>query len=237
MYFKKPLIVWLTLLCLTGLFLLFKATGISYKDEEKFRELVESSPKKQRKDRIRQKQELTQQTRWNVTKTIYIAEKPLKRQVELKAKRSKVVVISKRPHMQVSETFFDVNGIAQQELYYRLKDGSEVLYNEQGNLITRTGKPLDPYIDKTSLEPTQRFRYFEADRAVYDFQSHQLIAHNVHFWTYTTSGHDVVLDRALLDPEATGKASRMVLYLNASDAKKSFSADNLSFEFTTERGL
>lgn len=232
--FRRPLYFWLGFVALFGLFLLIKSAGVSDKEGETLRNLVASSPKKIRKMKIRQKQELTKQTRWNVVKKIYIADKVLRREMRLVAKRSEVLVLSQRPHMHVSETFYEVQGIAQHELFYRLEDGTEVHYDEDGELKRQDLAPLDATL---ALQPMQRFRYFEAESAVYDFHTRELTARDVTFWTYTVSGHDVVQDRQGLLADAHGKASRMTLFINTQDTQRSFSADNLSVKFSTKRGL
>jgi len=232
--FKRALYFWLGLIFLCGLFLFLEMGLVSGKEEKKLHKLVASSPKTIRKMKIRQKQELTKQTRWGVTKKIYISDNPLRREIVLKAKRSELLVLSQRPHLRVSETFYEVQGIAQHELFYLLEDDTEVSYDDQGVLKRHDLKPLDPTL---ALKPMQRYRYFEAESAIYDFHSHELLAQDVTFWTYTVPGHAVVQERAGLTPEAQGKASRMTLFINAQDAQKSISADNLSVQFSTKRGL
>ncbi|MBS0655743.1 MAG: hypothetical protein JSR46_08195 [Verrucomicrobia bacterium] len=81
----------------------------------------------------------------------------------------------------------------------------------------------------------QRFRYFEAQRAVHDPNAHSVTAYDVKFWTFEAEGHDIVENPLKLNPEAIGRASSMVVF-SETDQKK-FYAENLTVEIMTEQGI
>lgn len=175
--------------------------------------------------------------RERVSKTMHISEGPLRRLVDLNAAYSDIRVVAKKPHMQVVETFYDVQGIMQHELYYVASDGSEAVYNDDGKLAFRNKPAPEAPIDVSTLTPKQHFRYFEAKEAMYDFHTNQLLATEVKFWTFTADGHDVLYNPFVLMPEAIGEAAKMSFYLSNDNNKNNFSAEFLKVQFTPEGGI
>lgn len=236
--FRKPFFIWLSLMLLLAIFLILKASVVSVSEQEDFRELIDSSPKKLRKLRRKESRELTQQKRWIVCKQIYVADGPLRRLIEISAKRSEIRVMSKKPHMRVEETFYDAKGLVQHELFYVANDGREFAYDEQGNLYQRTPQGSVEQVPHVStLQPKQRFRYFEADRAIYNFHTHQLLAHHIKFWTFTADGHEALREPFGNAAQAEGQASRMTLYVSGPHSKNQFSAEHLKIQFSNQRTL
>jgi hypothetical protein len=222
--YKWPFFFWLGVLVSFGGFIAYKSYRVSPSNEEELQQLVESSPKKIRREQKKELRELTQQTRWGVTKEIFVADGPLYRVVNLQAARSEIHVAAKRPHMRVVEHFYDAKVYVQQELFYVTPDGTEVVYDAAGKLIARSKKPKE--IDPSKLMPKQRFRYFIAKQAMFDFHTDQLFAEDVQFWAYTADGHERLEDFSALQPDAKGTASKMTLQVG----KNEFSAENLKVE-------
>ncbi|MCE5293511.1 MAG: hypothetical protein LLF94_02715 [Chlamydiales bacterium] len=235
--YRWPFIFWCCVLLGLVAVLAIRSNVASTSEADTLQSLIESSPNKIRKERKKEMRELTQQVRHGVTKQIYLAEGPLRRLMDLSAARSNIRVVSKRPHMRVVETFYEVTGIVQHELYYVTQDGQEVVYDDLGQLALRNKKPLLTPIDDSTLIPKQHFRYFEATEAVYDFHTNQLLAYGVKFWTYTADGHEKIIDRLKLVPEAVGEASRMTFYVSGPKNKNQFSAEFLKVQFTPEGGI
>ncbi len=232
--YLKPFIFWLSLLVVLGLFFVLKSSHSSQAKENELHDIVDASPRKLRKQQRKELRELTQQTRYGVSKEIFINEGPLRRVLDLKAERSEIRVLSKRPHMRVQETFYNVNGLVQHELYYIAQNGKEVIYSDEGHLIYRDKKPVE---QGTTLTPKQHFRYFMADEAVYDFHTGQLLAEECQFWTFTANGHEKVENPLALIPEAEGEAKRMTFFVGSDSAKNQFSAEFIKVQFTPEGGI
>ncbi len=232
--YLKPFLFWLSLLVGVALFFVVKSSHISQAKESELHDIVDASPRKLRKAQRKEMRELTQQTRVGVSKEIFINEGPLRRILDLKAARSEISVLSKRPHMRVQETFYDVTGLVQHELYYVAPNGKEVIYNEEGILVFRDKKPVDPGL---KLLPKQHFRYFTANEALYDFHTGQLLAEECQFWTFTADGHEKVENPLSLVPEAEGEAKRMTFFVGSQDAKNQFSAEFIKVQFTPEGGI
>lgn len=235
--YRGPFFFWLSILLFLAVFLAVKSSKGSTTDNQELRNLVESSPRKIRREKRKQAHELTQQTRLGVSKQIYCAQGPLRRMVDMIASSSNLRVVSKKPHLRVVETFYEAKGIVQHELYYTMPDGTEVIYDEAGKLVCRNKKPIAAEFDLSKLQPKQHFRYFEASEAIYDFHTNQLLAHSVKFWTFTADGHELVEDPFLHTPEAVGEALRMTFYVGGSDTKNEFSAEFLKVQFTPEGGI
>jgi hypothetical protein len=177
---------------------------------------------------------VTKQIRWNVNKRLWLSEKPPRLSVELQGSRSEVNITMKKSETRFIETFFDAQGIMQQELFYKLPDGKEVVFGENGELKRRGETVPATDIDKDLLQPMQRFRYFEAEHAIYDYQTHTLIAYDVNFWTYVAEGHEIVKDREKLWPESSGNASSMTVCHGGSVGALQFAAENLNMQVTPE---
>lgn len=235
--FRRPFFIWLGVLVFVAGILFWRSSEVSTKEEEKLQKLIDSSPKKQRKKTLKVSHELTRQMRWGVSKKIYIADGPLRRICELSGSSSELRIVSKRPHLHLQETFYDVEGLLQQEFFFKDNQGKEYTYNDAGILAPRGSLAQDVVIDQKELTPMQRFRYFEAQSAIYDFHTHQLVAHNVTFWSYTANGHEVVKEPLKLTYDAHGTASIMTLYVSATDSTKKFSGRDLNVQFLTDRGI
>lgn len=232
--YRKPFFIWLGLLLVLVAFFAMRSFFASQSETEKLHSLVESSPRKIRKERKKEAREFTQQARYGVKKEVFIASGPLRRLFELTAATSTLQVVSKNHHMRVLETFQDAQGLIQEELYYILPSGKEVVYDDAGVLVYRGNKPLERDLDVSLMRPMQHFRYFIAREAVYDFHTNQLIAEGVRFWTYTAEGHSRVEDPMQLFPEAEGEASRMTFYVSGSGNQNQFSAEFLKIDIAPQ---
>ncbi len=235
--YRWPFFFWLSVLLAFAAFFAIKSSVVATSKGEELHDLIESSPRKIRKEHRREKRELTNQTREIVSKTMYLGDGPLRRLVDMNASRSDIRVVAKKPHMRVVETFYDVTGIMQHELYYVTKDGKEVIYNDDGKLTFRDKLPPSTPIDVSILSPKQHFRYFEAKEAMFDFHTSQLLATDVRFWTFSADGHDVLENPFVLMPEAVGEASKMSFFLSGENNKNNFSAEFLKVQFTPEGGI
>lgn len=234
--FKKPVFCCLSLLVLFGVIVLLQATGVSSNARMRYEEIIASQPKKARKDRLKQKHELTKQIRWDVQKTMWISEGPFRRMLDLYAKRSEVTMFAKHNSLHFVETFYNASGIVQQELFYKDSNANEYVVAKDGTLKVR-GKTesLPVLFDISQLIPMQCFRYFEAEKAIYDFDAESLLAMDTKFWTYIIEGHDLCKNTKGLVPAAIGRASSMTL--PRKNSEREFYAENLRLQIKNERGI
>jgi hypothetical protein len=234
--FKTPFVIWLGVLTFCMAAVVWQATRSSESEERKYQQVVASQPRKIRKNKLKEKSELTKQTRWGVQKKIWSSDGPLRRVMKLDAMRSELGMFTHKKSCQLIETFYTVRGIIQQELFYKDQDGKEYLYDDHGELVERTSEKKQN-VDISLLTPMQRFRYFEAEKAIYDFHMQSLIALDVQFWTFQAEGHDVCENPLSLIPFAKGTASSMTMSEKHDDENMQFYAENLKLEIKNERGL
>ena len=234
--FRLPILIsiFFILAILTGTFLL--STRMSPEDQASYNQMAQDQIEKHE---LRKKGEVKKETkhvRWNVLKRLWLSDKVPRLGVEMQGARSEVTVGMKKSEARLVETFHDVQGVIQQELFYKTQNGEEIVFTENGGLKKRGQSAESPeeIFDVTVLQPMQRFRYFEADRAIYDFRTHTLIAYNVNFWTYCVQGHDLTKERSNLWPETSGSATSMTVCHAGSVGTLQFAAENLNMQITPE---
>jgi hypothetical protein len=197
---------------------------------------VSAQPRKARKTKLKHKQQVTKQTRWDVQKAVWINEGPLRRMLELQAKRSEMAMFATRRTVHFVETFYNAYGIVQQELYYKARDAKEYVFAKDGTLRHReSGVALALPVDFSQLIPMQCFRYFEAKQAICDFDTEAVVAHDVKFWTYIVEGHEAIRHHQELSPVAVGRASSMTLAKK--NEEREFYAENLRLQINNDRGV
>jgi hypothetical protein len=221
---------------LFGSFVIATTWHVSENTIQEYHEVVAAAPRKLREKTLAEEKD-TSHPRKQVVKTIWLTEGAGERVVELVSESSEIDIHVKKARTQLVETFYQVHGLVQQELFYRLPDGTDLIVGATGNLVTRANKPTQYSVEDSSLEPRQRFRYFEAKRAVYDFHKQSLIAYEVTFWNYSASSH--LLQRQFFDlaPEAIGQARRLTLHFSSRSFMPLFQAENLDIRMLKEGGL
>jgi hypothetical protein len=258
--FRSSFFLWTSVVCTLGAFFLWRALTVTEKDQIVYEKHVKQLQEKHEARKKGINKDFSKQTRWNVTKRLWMVDKTLRKEVEVSGTRSEIDIFMRKNEAKLVETFYDVKGYTQQELFFRAKDGKEYVYDEAGKLKKR-GK-LDPNqalekrestpleqegtelveageikgneININELEPMQTFRYFEADRCVYDYYTQSLIAYDVNFWTYTAKGHKLERSLSELWPESSGSASSMTMCHEGTLNSLEMSAENLNMQVSPE---
>lgn len=234
--FQKPFFYCVSFLLLFAAVVILKATHVSPEVEKRYADIMANQPRKARKDKLKQRHELTKQVRWDVHKMMWISEGPLRRILELQAKRSEMAMFAKRRNLQFVETFYNASGIVQQELYYKDSNDNEYVLAKDGTLHLRGKKePVPAPFDMTKLTPMQTFRYFEAEKALYDFDAESLLAMDIKFWTYIVEGHELYKNISKLTAVALGQAHSMTL--PKKNEEREFYAENLRLQIKNEKGI
>jgi hypothetical protein len=229
--FSLPIFLWLLALAIFSIFIIF---GISEPTREAVRalhDLISSQPHKERKKNWKKEQELTKQTRWDVVKKMWQTKGPLRRTFQIQGTRSDLGVYLYKAETHLIETFYNAKGVLQQDLFYTLPDGTELQLMDEGRYCKRNhGSGEDfPVHDPSLLEPKQNCKYFEARSAIYDFHTHVFVLHDVTFWTYTLSGHEVQ-QRPNVACESIGVAKSMTIHPNNIYGPLSFCAEDLKMQ-------
>jgi hypothetical protein len=181
---------------------------VSAESIAKYHRVVAKSPRKQR-ERNLAKGTAAVHPRKGVVKTMWLQDGPLERMVNIHCDSSELGVVREQARVHLTETFHQVRGVIQEELFYEEVAG------------------------QATAVPRQRFRYFEAAHAVYDFQDQQLVAHDVTFWNYSADGHELVSQIAGLVPDAKGAARSLTMHLAAARSVPDFQAEHLEMQLSS----
>ena len=255
--FRSSFILWTSVVFALGALFLWRGLSVTVKDQVVYEKHVKQLQDKHEARKKGVNKDFSKQTRWNVTKRLWMVDHAHRKEVEVSGSRSEIDIFMRKNEAKLVETFYDVKGYTQQELFFRAKDGKEYVYDEKGGLKKRgkadpalaleqaetaspekengdTVKDSSEAIDIAELEPMQTFRYFEADRCVYDYYTQSLIAYDVNFWTYTAKGHKLQKNLEALWPESSGSATSMTMCHEGSLNSLEMSAENLNMQVSPE---
>jgi hypothetical protein len=165
--------------------------------------------------------------RYTVVKRLWLSDTAPRLELEMRGAESKIDLTTSQKGAECTEVLYDVQGVVQEELFYMDEQGDE--YSLLSNGMVKS-KKVDGEVSPAALIPMQRFRYFEANRAVYDYRNNTLIAYDVNFWTYCTSGHELKHEYDTLFPQTAGVASSMTLCHKGTVGSLQFSAENLKMQ-------
>ena len=234
--FRKATVVAVIFIALFAVAVNWRAFISHAKAEQKWHRLVALEPRKSREAQLNKKGEISKQERQGVVKKLWIADTPLRRQVHIAGERSNIGLYKQNDGVHYIETFYVVKGLIQEELFFRSPDNKELFPSHDGTWHAKGDLTPVEVADISTLHPEQRYRYFEADRATYDFRTNQLIAYNATFWTYNAEGHDPVIEPDKKQAEMIGKADTMTIS-NGLNPNSEFTAHNLQLEFNSEGGF
>ncbi|MFZ0565506.1 MAG: hypothetical protein WAM28_04905 [Chlamydiales bacterium] len=229
--FKSHLIFTLAFLVVLSAALIHKILHIKKKDYETYQELLISSNPEEH-------EELSKQTRKGICKEIWYQDKtPL--HVHLESTDSELFFFSRDKQLNVIEQLEDIRCLVQEELYYLLPDGREALVQQNEELLIR-GE--DPTLEKSwisasmpGLIPMQLVRYFEAEKAFYDYNTKLLVADEVKLWQYRLEGHHPPPSFKEHIPLMQGAAHSIEITLK--EKKFDFKAHQMHATFTSKEKL
>jgi hypothetical protein len=228
-FLSRTLVFWIVATCLVIISILFRVGHTSKKVQAQYTAYAESELNRHKMKKVGQLREYSKQQRYGVSKRVWLSEKNPRLALELEGARSELSLVTLKNQASLSETFYDASGIVQEELFYVDEEGRE--YILEGNDLKRKGQAdLASYVTKNDLKPMQHFRYFEADRAVYDYSTNTLVGYGVTFWTYTAPGHDLIKDVAKLRPELSGEAKAMTMFHEGKVGTIQFAAEDLKMQ-------
>lgn len=109
---------------------------------------------------------------------------------------------------EVVENMINMTCFMQEELYYELPDGREVLRQPDGQFVLRHAKNAKETseLDIKNLKPMQVIRYMQADKASYFYQAERLEAENVKISRYIAPSHILINSLDGLTPLLKGVA-------------------------------
>lgn len=160
-----------------------------------------------------------QQQRFHVVKDLFFAELPCRLQCRINSDSSELILNQQGHRMEMMECFKNVTCYIQEELLYELPDGRLVKKDENGKFFIQGSDPqkIDVWLDprfESQLKPKQWVRYLKAEKAVYHYQSKELVADSVDVYRYLIPGHALVQTMNGLKPMIEGKADHVQLSLS-----------------------
>jgi hypothetical protein len=220
-YFKATVMTVLLLFLGILILCLISFFSISNDDKEAYKKLVQSRNSAHAK--LKMSPYTAKQQRKGMQKDILFTQGEDRLQLSLTSEKSTLVLDWQENGMQIIEKMQNVKCVMQEELFYVLDDGREVIKQANGKLILRHGKPSDPLAwvnsDTDGLKPMQHLRCMEASDATYYYKSDLVVAEQVSIYRFTLPGHKLIAS-----PE--GKPTMLG---NAKNAEFSLAGKELNF--------
>ena len=165
--------------------------------------------------------------------------------MKLKADTAELVLENQDFDTRIIENMRQVKCIMQEELYYLLPTGEEVVMHKSGKLIIKDAdESLESSfvtVDESLLIPMQIVRYMESDFAKYHYKGDLFEANDVLISRYSLKGHDLSLGITELGYQPKllmkGKAKKVEFTLNSDSKDFNFKAHQLKANFFEARGF
>lgn len=159
----------------------------------------------------------TRQFRKGVDKDIWFFRGNTRMQLRINSTTSELVFEKEDGKSKIIEKMGDVICWMQEELYYTLPNGTEVVRHTDGTLMVRNGNPDDPSSRVREYDPDlkamQVVRYIEAEKAVYHYHNDLLEGEKVKLARYIFPGHQLMFTLTGQTPTLTGKAESIEISL------------------------
>ena len=129
----------------------------------------------------------------------------------IRSENAEFVLDRRDDSTDIIEHMHNVQCYMQEELFYLLPDGSEVMRQSDGGLVLRDSESSVRITeDGINLTPMQIIRYMEADAASYYYKTDQLVAEQVTISCFAVPGHELVESLDNITPLMSGIASHRI---------------------------
>lgn len=176
-----------------------------------------------------------QQNRSRIQKDLFFYKGQDRLQIKLKAAEAQLVLDHKDSETQIVEHMQKVKCVMQEDLYYLLPNGKEVLKQIDGRLLIRNADPQNPDSwvspDTAGLVPMQLVRFIDAEDAQYEYKADRFIADNVRISRYAMPGHELKEGAKQVKPLMSGTAKRVEFSLKGNGNDLNFKAYHLKATF------
>lgn len=208
MRFPYIIVLSMVILCIACVWSFYAFSTFTFSDIKEYSELVKSTDPKNLKEDS-QPYVSTQQHR-STHKDIWFTQSGQRLQLRLRSADTQLVLEHQDRNTQIVEHMQDVTCFIQEELYYLLPDGREVIRQANGTLVPRRHNVSNLEViietDTNALKPMQVVRYLEADKASYYYQTDRFFAEQVHVSRVVAPGHKLIDSVKGLKPIMTGLA-------------------------------
>lgn len=171
----------------------------------------------------------TQHIRDGVVKELWVNQKEPKA-FRITSKESELFFFHDEKALEVIEQLKTVTCMMQDDLFYLLPDGQEVIF--RGDKLCLKSNPktvIDP--QRKDLVAMQNIRFMKATNACYNYMTQLFVAENVSIWKYQIKGHTLPKSQPDIKPLMTGKAESIELLLDEDNID--FRANRLKATFDT----
>lgn len=173
------------------------------------------------------------QRRKNTQKDVMFIQGSDQLHLSLNSLEADVILDHRNESTELIEKMRGVTCLMQEELFYILPDGREVIKHANGKLLLRQGDFDRPssWINPAfvELKPMQRIRYLEAEAATYYYKSEQLVAEQVKIFRYTMPGHKI--PTSFLNKKLEMKGVARSVQFSLSGGELNFKARNFKASF------
>lgn len=167
------------------------------------------------------------QKRVNVQKDVMYNQGISRLHICLKAKEAQMVLDRNEDSSELIEHMNNVTCAMQEEIFYQLPDGREVVKDSNDRFLLKNANPAltESFVDleATSLKPMQVVRFLEADEASYFYQSDLFKASNVMITRFVAPGHEL---------QKTWKEKQLLMKGIADSVDFSLNGKDLNFKAT-----
>jgi len=234
--YRLSMMLTLILFSLTVGAITFNYFRITPKDRALYAE-IEAKAKSSQSQSQEGPSTFAQQLRQKVVKEFWLNQHLKRQLIRIQSTGSELFFFPEQKGMEIVEQMDGVDCVIQEEFYYLLPNGQEVLAHNNGQRLYLRGKnPEDPsaWIDpkKTPLTPMQKIRTLIASKACYNYTTHLFIADNVKMWTYEIKSHEIPSSLKNFKPliESTAESVEFSLHGEEMNIK----AHRLKAQFNTQ---
>ncbi len=233
MFRKRVLFVLFTLV--TGIvYYLVTLFQVTDEDVNVYAALIESSTPKPNSQKG-----VARQQRNIIHKEIWVADSVERLHYSLRGQHSELLFSNDGAKTAMVEYMDDVSCFMQEELFFLLADGREVVRKPNGRLLLRHANPkkAESWIKEDGLEltPMQKIRYLKAEKGIYYYSTNTFIANEVQLQRFVAPGHELVETLVGIEPTMTGVAKSVEFSLDGHALN--FKAHHLKATFFTQKGL
>lgn len=221
----------LLLFFIVGGFTIYSLSFVTDADRREYQALMEHTDPEHQEENYSARQRHGQ-----VCKDMLFFDKGQRLHLRLRCAEADLILDRHEERTEMMEQMRHVTCCMQEELFYLLQDGQELVKKSDGQFGLRNDPNMIVSIEQQTIEPMQVIRYLTADSAVYHYFNDQFIAENVHISRFVVPGHALTETFMQMKPLMTGTARTVHFSLSGKDLN--FVAHDLKATFhTNKKGL
>lgn len=220
------------LLVLLGGALLWEMGRIDRSDYDLYERLIRSSDPSANGQEFKLE---VRQTRVDNKKEAWWSRNHQRFHFQLSSTHSELVFTQQGRDSKTVEYLNGVHCAMQEELFFRLPDGKEVIRKEDEFIMKNPPRTSLSTEQIAELIPVQQIRTFDADRAVYHYRTQQFSAEQVDLARFTAPGQVLLCPQPVEKRIMSGLAQSIEFSVNA--RKPNFQAHHLKATFFSNKGM